>query len=154
MLSLPLFRGYSLLFVVAPCYRPPKARKLGKPRPRPKLACPPIEGDLLVDARALYQSGNIIAAAMTCRVELERQLTTLALKHPKFGDSWMGISTTADWLRRRKILRENTYEAVMEAGDVGNRAAHGTPVTKTEVMHMFGAVESLRSTVLREGGAA
>jgi hypothetical protein len=65
----------------------------------------------------------------------------------------MGISTTADWLRRRKILRQNTYEAVMEAADAGNRAAHGMPVTKTEVMHMFGAVESLRSTVLREGGA-
>jgi hypothetical protein len=141
------------MFIVAPCYRPPKAHKLGQARPRPKLACPPIEGDLLIDARALYHSGNIIAAAMTCRVELERQLTTLALKHPKFGDAWMGISTTADWLRRRKILRENTYEAVMGAADVGNRAAHGTPVTKTEVMHMFGAVESLRSTVLREGGA-
>jgi len=138
------------MVLVAPCYKPPKKA----PRPWPKLACPPIDNDLLVDARALYESGNLVAAAMTARVEVERQLTTLALNYPKFGHGWMGINRTAEWLFNHRILRSNTYESVIEAADVGNRAAHGQPVGKDEVLRMFGAVDSLRCTVLRKVGAA
>lgn len=142
------------MFVVAPCYRQPKVRRFGQRRPRPKLACPPIEGDLLKYAHALYDSGNLLAAAMTARVELERQLTTLALKHPKFGVYWQGINVTADWLFAHHVLRANTHASAIDAAEIGNRAAHGMPVTKTEVARMFNAVTSLRHTVRRKGGAA
>ncbi|BBO32107.1 hypothetical protein PLANPX_1719 [Lacipirellula parvula] len=138
------------MFIVAPCYKPPKK----KSKAWPKLECPPIDGDLLVDARALYDGGNLVAAAMTARVEIERQLTTLALKYPKFGSGWQGIGRTAVWLFDRRILRSNTFDSVMAAADVGNRAAHGQLVTKTEVLNMLGAVESLRYTVRRKGGVA
>ena len=148
ILNVPLFRGFGLMFVVAPCYRPPKKSKA---KQWPRLEVPPIDGDLLVDARALYDGGNLIAAAMTARVELERQLTTLALRHPKFGTNWIGIRGTACWLLSRRVIRTNTYEGVMLAADVGNHAAHGSPVSKTEVLEMFGAVESLRFTVARNG---
>jgi hypothetical protein len=155
MLSLPLFRGFGLMFVVAPCYRQPKKRKLQQaPRWRPKLTCPPIEGDLLKDAHALFDSGNLIAAAMTARVELERQLTTLALMNPSFGEDWRGIFTTAAWLHKRLVIRQNAFNLVTEAGEIGNRAAHGGSVTKIEVARMFNAVDSLRHTVRRKGGVA
>ena len=137
------------MFVVAPCYRP--VRK-SKARKWPQLALPPIDGDLLADARALLDNGNLVAAAMTARVELERQLTTIALKHPKFGTNWLGIRLTADWLYSRHAIRTNTYRGVMLAADVGNRAAHGHAVTQAEVLSMLGAIESLRATLVRARG--
>jgi hypothetical protein len=111
------------------------------------------DGDLLKDAHALFDSGNLIAAAMTARVELERQLTTLALMNPSFGDEWRGIFTTAAWLHKRLVIRQNAFNLVTEAGDIGNLAAHGGAVTKIEVARMFNAVDSLRHTVRRKGGA-
>lgn len=93
-----------------------------------------------------------LAAAMTARVELERQLTTLALKQPKFGEYWKGINLTADWLFARQVIRTNTHASAIDAADIGNRAAHGMPVTKTEVARMFNAVTPLRHTVRRKGG--
>ena len=152
MLSLSLPKGFGLLFIVAPCYQAPKRRLFGKPRPRPKLACPPIEGDLIKDAHALYDSGNILAAAMMCRVAMERELTTLALKFPKFGEHWQGINFTADWLLAHRIMRARTHASVVEAADVGNRAAHGHPVAKDEVVRMFNAVDALKHTVRRKCG--
>lgn len=140
------------MFVVAPCYRQPKVRRFGNRRPRPKLVCPPIEGDLLKDAHTLFKSGNLLASAMTARVELERLLTTLALKQPKFGEYWQGINVTADWLHAHQVIRAKTHRATIEAADIGNRAAHGMPVTKDEVCRMFNACDSLRHTVRREGG--
>ncbi len=154
MLSIPLLRGFGLMVLVAPCYKAPKRRLFGKARTWPKLACPPMDSDPLKEAHALYDSGNILAAAMMCRVAMERELTTLAMKHPGFGEYWQGINCTADWLHARHILRKNTYESTIEAADVGNRAAHGQPVGKDEVVRMFNAVDSLRHTVRRKGGAA
>ena len=140
------------MFIVAPCYKAPRRRLIGKLRVRPKLACPPLDCDLLEDAHALYDNGNILAAAMMCRVAMERELTTLVLKYPKFGEYWQGINTTADWLFAQKIMRANTHASVTEAADVGNRAAHGLPVAKDEVLRMFNAVDSLRHTVRRKVG--
>ena len=68
-----------------------------------EAACPPIDSDLLVDAREPYKSGNIVAASMTARVEVERQLTKLALSYPKFGDGCIGINRTAEWLFNHRI---------------------------------------------------
>jgi hypothetical protein len=138
------------MVLVAPCYKPPKK----KSKPWPKLACPKIDGDLLVDARALYEGSNLIAAAMTARVEIERQLTTLVLMYPEFGNTWTGIGGTLAWLNSRRLLRNATFVTTSAAADVGNRAAHGHPVTKSEVLSMFAAIDSLRHTVRRKGGAA
>jgi len=149
MLTLSLPRGLGLMFVVAPVYRPRKRQK-----PRPKLCCPPVSGDLLKDARELYAHNNIVAAAMTARVELERQLTILALLSPAFGEDWRGVHETAHWLNKHGMLRKTALLLVKKANSVGNCAAHGNPVTKADVQEMFVAIESLRQTVLRKGGAA
>lgn len=140
------------MVLVAPCYKAPKKRLIGKLRPQPKLACPPIADDLLQQARDLYDGGNFVAAAMTARVEIERQLTKLAMNVPSFGEYWQGIATTASWLYKRRFLRKNTFRLTMEATDIGNRAAHGHPVSKEEVMRMFNSVDSLRHTVRRKCG--
>jgi hypothetical protein len=149
MLTLSLPRGLGLMFVVAPVYRPNKRRK-----PRPKLCCPPVSGDLLEDARDLYAHNNVVAAAMTARVELERQLTKLALLSPAFGEDWRGVHETAHWLNKHGMLRKATLHSVKKANSIGNCAAHGKPVTKAEVQEMFAAIESLRQAVVRKGGAA
>jgi hypothetical protein len=152
MFALPLLRDFGLLILIAPCYRPNRKRK--RPRPRPRLECPPVSGDLLLDARELLESGNIVAAAMAARVEIERQLTTLALMRPDFGSEWLGIWSTAVWLKTHHMIKRRTLEHVLEANAVGNCAAHGKAVTKEEVSRMFSCIDSLRATVTRKGGAA
>jgi len=149
MLSLSLFRGYGLFVLVAPTYRKPK-----KPRPRPLLNCPRIHGDLFKDARTLLASDNPIAAAMTARVEIERLLTTLAMERPDFGPYWIGAKPTAVWLRKRRIIKLRTCEAVLAALDTGNGTAHGEQVSKNDVGKMFNAINSLRGIVHLKGGAA
>jgi hypothetical protein len=118
------------------------------------LACPPIGSDLLEDARKLYAGDHLIAAAMTARVEMERQLTTLAMGRPAFGEYWRGIFDTTHWLHKNAILRKKTCELVLRASETGNAAAHGKPIDRYAVQEMFVAVEALRHTVRRKGGAA
>jgi hypothetical protein len=143
MLSIPLPRGFGLLVFVLPTYREPH-KAAGRP-----LALPPLKGDLLTEARALFASGHLTAAAMTSRVELERLLTKLAMANPEFGRHWLGFQTTAEWLCRAGTIGRRARHATLIAADVGNRAAHGHPVTRRDVGAMFNAIESLRSAVAR-----
>lgn len=97
------------MLLVAPCYLAPKKRLFGKTRSYLKLACPPIDSDLSEEARALFAGGTLMAAAMTACVEIERQLTKLAMNYPSFGGHWQGIATTAAWLHKPRFLRSNTF---------------------------------------------
>lgn len=148
MLALNFFRGHGLLVVCAPTYRRPSKRR------RQPLACPPMKADLLVDARRLQASGHVTAAAMTARVELERQLTTLAMGCDWFGSEWLGVQETARRLRKRHVLRNKVCRAVLAANAIGNNAAHGGNVTPDDVGSMFGAIDALRSAVARQAIAA
>ena len=126
MLSLSLFRGHGLLVFVLPTYKPAKHKR------RP-LCCPPVNRDLRADAVALLASGHAIAAAMTARVEIERLLTTLAMRQSGHGAYWMGVRDTAEWLRRRHLIRLRTLNSVLTANDTGNAAAHSKEVTSEAV---------------------
>ncbi len=151
MLSLSFPRGYGLLVFVLPTYRRTRRRL-------PRLACPPLDRDLLADAAQLLAAGHPTAAAMTARVEIERLLTRLAMDCPEFKSCWYGIEYTADLLRKRRKLRQRTHRRVLAAGATGNAAAHGRPVTLEAVNEMFGAIDALRAAVERfispKGGAA
>ena len=150
MLSLSL-RGFGLLVLVAPTYR-----KRRHARKRLPLACPPINTDLLKDARSLYASGHHVAAAMTARVEIERQLTLLAMTRPDFGNEWRGVTETAGYLGKKRVLRTRVYKAVIAANATGNLAAHGKGALPQDVLNMFGVIDGLRSAVARhaKGGVA
>ena len=143
------------MVLVAPCYRNHKTRRyFGPPKPRPKLACPPLNRDLLDDARTLYDIDNLIASAMTARVAIERELTILALSRPDFGEYWRGIYDTANWLQAQGVIRKKTHGVVIRACETGNAAAHGGVVGRYEVQQMFVAVLALRGAVARKVGAA
>lgn len=150
MLTLSFPRGFGLLVFVLPTYRRPKPNA----KRQPLLAVPPIDRDLLADAQRLAADGHLIAAAMTCRVELERLVTLLALKHPEFGLHWRGLQETTTWLRKRRVLKARTAVGIHNANDVGNKAAHGKPVTAEKVNEMIDAAAALRHVVRAKAGAA
>lgn len=148
LFTLP-FTSLGLLVLVCPTYKPKPKRLRSR-----LLACPPLDRDLLADANQLVACGHPTAAAMTCRVEIERLLTTLAMKQEKFGPYWLGIQRTADWLYAKLLIRRRTYVAVTEAVRIGNEAAHGRPVTLSEFESMRGAILSLRAKVAKVNGSA
>lgn len=136
------------MVLVLPTYRKPVKNK-----PKP-LACPTVKGDLLADARKLRDSGHYTAAAMTARVEIERLVTTLAMRHPEFGEHWLGIYSTAHWLRKKHVIRAGTLEKIIAASCTGNAAAHGKAVSSAAVGLMFDAIDILRNIAKAKGGAA
>lgn len=149
MLSLPLFNGLGLMFVVAPVYRKPT-----KSRKRPLLNCPAIASDLLEDAKTLFSHDNTVAAAMTSRVEIERLLTKLAMAQPAFGKYWIGAKPTAVWLRKHSVIKRRSCQSIHTALDTGNGAAHGEQVTKDAVHQMFMVIDHLRRLVARKAVTA
>jgi hypothetical protein len=135
------------MVLVLPTYRKPV-----KNRPKP-LACPTVKGDLLADARALRESGHFTAAAMTARVEIERLVTTLAMAYPEFGEHWLGIYSTAHWLKQKRVIRKGTLEKIIAASCTGNAAAHGKEISSAAVGVMFNAIDVLRNVAKAKGGA-
>lgn len=130
----------------------PTYRKPVKNKPK-RLACPTVKGDLLADARKLRDSGHYTAAAMTARVEIERLVTTLAMRHPEFGEHWLGIYSTAHWLKKKRVIRKSTLELIITASCTGNAAAHGKAVSSAAVGVMFQAIDALRNVAKSTGGA-
>jgi hypothetical protein len=147
MISLSFF-GHSWLVICAPTYPKPKKSKSYRPR----LACPPMDRDLLEEARTLYKLHHLTAAAMTCRCAIEREVTKLAMSREDFGDYWIGLAATADWLRLNLVIRQRTHAAVIRAAEIGNTAAHSGTVSREDVQQMFVAVDCLRHTVRRKVG--
>jgi hypothetical protein len=151
MLSLSFPRGFAVLVFVLPTYRRRRPR-----RPRPPLACPPLDRNLRSDADKLLGAGHATAAAMTARVEMERLLTRAAMHFPDYGNEWCGIQETAQWLRKRRVMRLRTLRRVIVSAATGNAAAHGKPVEPAAVQEMLQTIDGLRDMVGRltpKGGA-
>jgi hypothetical protein len=113
-----------------------------------------LDRDLLEEARTLYKLHHLTASAMTCRCAIEREVTKLAMSRKDFGDHWIGLAATADWLRANLVIRQKTHAVVIRAAEIGNAAAHSGIVSREDVQQMFVAVDCLRHTVRRKVGKA